>query len=541
MAMMHLIGAIKTKYMPELRVEVLNFNHNLRPAASAEEKLTVEKWAEHYKFPFHAVKRDEDEAFGETGVQEAARAWRQEVSKTLLEQYRKRNQRDSMIAEITAGKNNSSGSSGEAVAVAVTGHHLEDQVETMVMKMMRGVHISRMHPMLPCSPCGNFIKPLLGVSKENLHHYMRENGYPWHEDASNTDTKYKRNEARLQVVPALAGLAGGKEALHRRFKSMAEQSLELRRWLEGSSRAFILEHVVSTYDRHEDVYFPVAPFLTLPPPVQLEIIHFLVSQSTGGHTLDYDQCKKVAAIATDPVRDGARSRTVQITDSWVVTKIGDVVRLQDTKYVAALKAAQTTTNFAGGQVTVTHPAGVMLQVTIAVPDGNGNGNDDNDDNDDCDGGVTGAVGGAAARCLRLCNVPIPRKGPLELQLRYAESEDRFGVATAPNDSSRSGGGDGGKKMAEFLRGAKVPLHERERVQVVALLSQKEGSGFGSGGGVVLGAYLPPELGGAVAAPGYNKQQQQRQRQRQQQQQRGDDIPQYQQEEQGVVVNIEILL
>ena len=84
MALLHLMGGIKERYLPGLSIEVLNFNHNLRPEESLLEKKTVQKWAQHYHFPFHYVERSSTEPFEDSGVQEAAREWRQETVKTLL-------------------------------------------------------------------------------------------------------------------------------------------------------------------------------------------------------------------------------------------------------------------------------------------------------------------------------------------------------------------------------------------------------------------------------------------------------------------------
>ena len=57
MAMLHLVSEIKQKYAPGLTVEVLNFNHKLRPLASEKERELVETWSKRYEFTFHCVER----------------------------------------------------------------------------------------------------------------------------------------------------------------------------------------------------------------------------------------------------------------------------------------------------------------------------------------------------------------------------------------------------------------------------------------------------------------------------------------------------
>ncbi len=62
---------------------------------------------------------------------------------------------------------------------------------------------------------GEFLKPLLRVSKEELVGYLRRSCLTWMEDSSNAVREYKRNKVRLDLVPMLEELAGGKMALDR--------------------------------------------------------------------------------------------------------------------------------------------------------------------------------------------------------------------------------------------------------------------------------------------------------------------------------------
>lgn len=456
MAMLHLVGEIKQKYLPDLTAEVLNFNHKLRPESSEKERDLVEKWSKYYELPFHCVERGEEEAFGDKGMQEAAREWRQETTKTLLGTYRNRSKKPAMIAQIT-GVATSEEVGGDAVAV--TAHHADDQVETSLMKIIRGVHISRMYAMLPRSDCSNFIKPLLGVSKEELLHYMKANDYPWLEDESNLSRKYKRNAVRLDVVSAMASLAGGKEALQKRFDSMSQQSRELRAWLEAEARAFLTKSAgVHSAPGRDDTYFYTAAFAQLPQPVQCEVVHFLISQATGV-CVDYDKCKAVAAIATEPVKHGGTSRSINIAGAWVGTKIGEIFRLED-KVQADRGVDMQLTAFVGGTVEINHPAALRLQVT------QGTGDD--------------ARRLGATRVMVLSG--LYEKGESDkhqLELRYPLLEDTFL----------------GGKLTEYLRTHRVPLHHRDRVLLLV----------GKGSGKVLGLFMPPPSNEAVVAREYEGQ------------------------------------
>lgn len=62
---------------------------------------------------------------------------------------------------------------------------------------------------------GDYFKPLLRLSKSDLVDFLSRSGLRWMEDPSNAEREYKRNRVRLDLVPLLEDLAGGKTALDR--------------------------------------------------------------------------------------------------------------------------------------------------------------------------------------------------------------------------------------------------------------------------------------------------------------------------------------
>jgi tRNA(Ile)-lysidine synthase len=112
--------------------------------------------------------------------------------------------------------------------VIATAHHADDQVETFLHKLLRGVSLSHLQPvrcpslprlsshehqMLPSS--ANYIRPLLRVQKQELVTYLHSKGLSWMEDASNSSRDYTRNKIRHDAVPPLSTIAGGNDALYR--------------------------------------------------------------------------------------------------------------------------------------------------------------------------------------------------------------------------------------------------------------------------------------------------------------------------------------
>jgi tRNA(Ile)-lysidine synthase len=82
-----------------------------------------------------------------------------------------------------------------------TGHHLDDNAETMAMNFFKGTGIAGLHGILPRQ--GNLVRPLLFAKKETLRTFALEQKLNWVEDSSNALDEYTRNYFRNQVFPMI--------------------------------------------------------------------------------------------------------------------------------------------------------------------------------------------------------------------------------------------------------------------------------------------------------------------------------------------------
>jgi tRNA(Ile)-lysidine synthase len=90
------------------------------------------------------------------------------------------------------------------VTYIVTAHHLDDNVETVMMKFFKGTGVAGLRGILPKQ--GKIVRPLLFARKEELMEFAKAHQLSWVEDSSNAQDKYARNYLRHQVVPLLQGL-----------------------------------------------------------------------------------------------------------------------------------------------------------------------------------------------------------------------------------------------------------------------------------------------------------------------------------------------
>jgi tRNA(Ile)-lysidine synthase len=86
------------------------------------------------------------------------------------------------------------------------GHHLDDQVETYFLRLMRGSGLSGLSAMASSRALGasELLRPLLGVQRSELQAYLEQHHLTAIEDPSNFDTDIDRNYLRQKVLPLLA-------------------------------------------------------------------------------------------------------------------------------------------------------------------------------------------------------------------------------------------------------------------------------------------------------------------------------------------------
>ena len=87
-----------------------------------------------------------------------------------------------------------------AAAIA-TAHTADDQLETVLMRLLRGTGLTGLAGMRPRR--GRWIKPLLEATRSEVEADLRAQGVPWRDDRSNQSRAYLRNRLRHEAIPAL--------------------------------------------------------------------------------------------------------------------------------------------------------------------------------------------------------------------------------------------------------------------------------------------------------------------------------------------------
>lgn len=83
----------------------------------------------------------------------------------------------------------------------VTAHHLNDNIETFFINVLRGAGINGLKG-IP-EKTETIVRPLLFASSEQIKEYITRNNLKYKEDSSNSEVKYLRNKLRHELVPLL--------------------------------------------------------------------------------------------------------------------------------------------------------------------------------------------------------------------------------------------------------------------------------------------------------------------------------------------------
>ena len=139
-----------------------------------------------------------------------------------------------------------------------TAHHLDDQVETLLMRIFdRGTGIKGLGGIKPINLSSDFlsnsdkddffiIRPMLNIAKHEISAFMQ--GRQFLSDASNYDTKYRRNYYRRKIIPALDALLPEvpyKENLGRLAENAARESEILREMMDDFWQSLLTKNTES--------------------------------------------------------------------------------------------------------------------------------------------------------------------------------------------------------------------------------------------------------------------------------------------------------
>lgn len=185
----------------------------------------------------------------------------------------------------------------------VTGHHLNDLAETILMKLSRGSNIAGYAGMNQSIEKDGFyyLKPLLDTSKQALYQYAKEHQVYYFEDDSNTSNDYTRNRFRHNIMPEL-------ERENPQFLDKVSQYSQML--FEASD--FIKQNAVNYITSHTKIHMDT--FKALHPIIQKEVVSLLLKD------FDIEQTnQKINGLVTFLLNAGP-NQSYQLNEQYVFQK-----------------------------------------------------------------------------------------------------------------------------------------------------------------------------------------------------------------------------
>ena len=217
----------------KIPMAVVHFNHQLRENAEIEQAF-IKEYCQTHQLPFFTAN------------------WQEKTTTNLEAQARKARYR--YFAQVMKA---------QGFTCLLTAHHGDDQLETMLMKLVKygnfqnlaGMKAKSVLPETTLPLC----RPLLFTDKKTLYDYAHEKQLTYFEDETNQSLAYARNRMRHQVLPVLKG--ENPQALNQ-VARLSEQLYFLQEILEEMQDTWYDTLVRQRYDTYQIL---LEPFLQLTP------------------------------------------------------------------------------------------------------------------------------------------------------------------------------------------------------------------------------------------------------------------------------------
>jgi tRNA(Ile)-lysidine synthase len=254
----------------KIRVEVLHFDHRLRPD-SAKDAEYVRRVSERLRLPFHLR-----EAEGAPRKGESVEAW-------------------ATVARMDAGNDVRRAIGSVAVA---EGHTLDDQAETVLLNLIRGSGLDGLSGISPGGHFSAIVQPLIDVSHADVETFCRALHLRPRRDPMNEDRRYLRVAIRRDLLPQLESAVGRgtKAALARTADNVRADRDEL------VSATVVASEAVVEGTRGGDVRFHAANLRALSPAMASRVVRFGMYNTTATDDLPWTRA------AIDAVLDLANGR-----------------------------------------------------------------------------------------------------------------------------------------------------------------------------------------------------------------------------------------
>jgi len=228
---------------------VAHLNHGLRPLEDKKETEFVAGLAGIFNLPFASEKAHNLVRVPGTSFEERARIIRYSFFGKILSKH-------------------------DAQKVAL-GHSMNDQAETVLMNLLRGSGPKGLSGIPPIRD-NRYIRPLIQVTRDEIHAYLKDQNMSFIVDSSNLDKKYLRNKIRLDLIPLLLGY---QPRFIEHLGALASLCREKTHSIEEEARTFLKK--ATLHSSQDAIDLSVSVLKDLPMSTQFDVIREAIKQIRG--------------------------------------------------------------------------------------------------------------------------------------------------------------------------------------------------------------------------------------------------------------------
>lgn len=287
-------------------LSVAHFNHRLRGADSDVDEEFVAALAKQLKLEFRRASGDVKAYSAEKhlGIEAAARKLRYQFFEQLLQ--------DGVVNRIA------------------TGHTLDDQAETVLLRLVRGAGTRGLAGIYPRRRASgvrlqenqslSIIRPLLDTRRKDLEAYLQSLNQPWREDGSNRDLRFARNRVRHGILPRL------ERTLNPSVREALAETADIARaeedyWEELVARTLPRLCEVHRGQRDAGATLNNAALLELPLALQRRVVR--AACESVSLNLEFKHVEEILSVI------GGSASAAALPHGWQAFRDGNETRIED--------------------------------------------------------------------------------------------------------------------------------------------------------------------------------------------------------------------
>lgn len=176
-ALLHVMAKLREEL--GIVLSAAHFHHQIRGAEADTDQRFVEELSAKLQVDFYSGSGNvpQHAAINKISLESAARELRHQWFAELIQQ----NKADKIA----------------------TAHTLDDQAETVLMRILRGTGARGLAGIAPSQTAKHLIRPLLATTRREVEAYLKIKGQCWRKDSSNLDLSHTRNRVRHTLLPLL--------------------------------------------------------------------------------------------------------------------------------------------------------------------------------------------------------------------------------------------------------------------------------------------------------------------------------------------------